>query len=755
MINEKKHMRNIILSLSMLSVIIIAFILMLVNKEHFTNYVDNNYNQYLNDEHSNEDYEQSELIVILNETPDDEDLHMLLDGYDDKVQIIKHLEDFLLISISNYNVYIDFLQYLNNHPLVKSVEANGSVQIMQTTNDTYAPSQWPIHNPGFYTVYTAKKSREVSSIHDVDMDIPEAWMYMNQEVINRREVVVAIIDTGIDYVHPDLEKHIWTNSNEIPGDGIDNDNNGFVDDIYGWDFYNDDASVCHYKYDKNLKVNLSLPEDVDDHGTHIAGIIGAVADNGIGIAGIASNIDIRLMILKINGGPEGTGSISDAILAIKYATRMGADICNISWGTSQYSDALKQTISESDMLFVAAAGNLGSDNDIKSVYPASYQLDNLISVTFIDPNGRLTNLSNYGREAVEIAAPGVDIMSTIVGSYQTLSGSSMAAPQVCAVASLLYSYDKSISPMSAKEIILKTLKPLPELKDYMLYPGIPNAYKAVQEVNNLIEDFIPPIIKLKTIYDKESFVIPIDVVDQGGSGVRVVRWLAGKRKIEDFYRGTTGIAVENDELKVSKAGTYTIYASDYAGNETIEVYEVQDDTSPPRISASYIVSEDYKSRDINIRVIDTESGIRRVKYLEGNKKATDFLPVGSGTQLELVNGRGSFRVKKDGIYTLYAIDNRGNQVVKTIEVKTILSEEIKFTRKEKVLNVGEWYYLKAFVKPADTTDIITYSSSNTSVATINNKGRIIAHKEGRAKITASTNNGHKVVCELIVVKQQP
>ena len=115
---------------------------------------------------------------------------------------------------------------------------------------------------------------------------------------------------------------------------------------------------------------------------------------------------------------------------------MGADICNISWGTDQNSPALKEVIKESDMLFVAAAGNQGLNNDHKPVYPASYKLDNLISVTFIDAFGRLTRLSNYGKKSVDIAAPGSDILSTAVGSYKTLSGSSMAVPQVSAVAAL-------------------------------------------------------------------------------------------------------------------------------------------------------------------------------------------------------------------------------------------------------------------------------------------------------------------------------
>ncbi|TAH65896.1 MAG: hypothetical protein EWM47_10695, partial [Anaerolineaceae bacterium] len=739
MVIRKKNTRDNIMSIvSMLSVIIIALVLLSEYKGYYGSL-------------DNIDYENIELIVLFHEIPDEEDLHILFDAYEDSINIVKHLEDFALISVSDN--YRDIIEYLDRHPMVKAVEANASIQLMQNTNDTYSSSQWAIHNPGYYSMYTANGIREVPSIQDIDMDVPEAWMLMNQEATKRRQVVVAIIDTGVDYTHPDLEEHIWVNTNEIQGDGIDNDMNGYVDDIFGWDFYNDDSSVCHYKYDTSTKLNLSLPEDNDDHGTHIAGIMGSIAGNGIGIAGIASNIDIKLMILKINGGPEGTGSISDAILAIKYATRMGADICNISWGTTQYSPLLKETIKESDMLFVTAAGNLGRDNDNKAIYPASFMLDNLISVTFIDADGKLTRLSNFGRNTVEIAAPGMDIMSTVVGSYQTLSGSSMAAPHVSAVASLLYSYDKNLYPLAAKNIIIKTLKPMPELKDSILYPGIPNAYRAVQEINKVKQDFISPTINLETIYENENLMIPVNVVDKGGSGIRVIRWLSGRRDITDFNRGTTGLVIENNIINVSKAGEYTIYASDYSGNESIRVYEVVDDITAPRISFTYSVSEDYKARNVSIRVVDTQSGIRRVKYLPGNKKASDFLPAGSGTELVLKAGKSSFSVKNDGVYTLYAIDNRGNQSVKQIDIQTILSEEIKFTRTSKTMTVGEEYNLRAFVKPIGTTDIVSYTSSDESVASINNKGKITALKNGTTNITARTNSGHKVVCRIVVVKR--
>lgn len=737
MLIKMKHIKRNGLILPMISLLIIALIML---------------SNHLEIHGISNDIEPKdcELMVLFNKKPDEQELAMLLADYESSAKIIKHVDDYALVSISDSSLCLDIKAYLDKHPLVRMVENNGTVELMQTTNDTYSAAQWAINNPGYYSLHSSNSVKKVNATQDMDMDVSEAWIYLNQEEVSRREVIVAIIDTGVDYTHPDLADNVWVNKDEIPGDGIDNDNNGYVDDVYGWDFYNDDSSVCHYKYDSKLKLNLSLPEDRDDHGTHIAGIIGAVSDNGIGIAGIASQIDIKLMVLKINGGTDGTGSISDAILAIKYATMMGAEICNISWGTSQSSSTLKKTIEESDMLFVTAAGNLGKDNDINPVYPASFRLDNLISVTFIDAYGNLNKLSNYGKTTVELAAPGMDILSTVVGSYQTLSGTSMAAPHVSAVAALLYSYDKPFYPSTVKDMLVRTIKPIPALEGTIIYPGIPNAHNALQEVEFAEGDSLAPIIKLDTLYDKSDLVIPVTVLDEGGAGIRVVRWLSGVRTMADFGRGTGGLPIENNIINLSRAGACTVYTSDYAGNESIQVYKVEDDKTSPTITARYTVAKKYKKRTVHIKVTDKQSGIKRVKYMSGKKNPSDFLPAGSGKEIIINNGKASFDIKKDGTYTLYAIDNRGNQVVKRIVVKTIVSEELKITTLRKAMKVGDKYKIKTFIKPANTTDIISYSSSDKAVAIINSKGEIVALKEGTATITIKTNNGKKAACKIVV-----
>lgn len=694
---------------------------------------------------------EGEIVVIFEERLEEGALTALVKSLSVPVQIVRHIEDYALLRAENSEGFLKALKELESNPLVRAVQNNSEITAMRITRDSFSDAQWALNNTGTYYSYLRTGKFVTKSTTDVDMNIPEAWRYLKDQNLGQREVVIAIIDTGVDYQHPDLTDHIWVNAGEIPDDGLDNDNNGYIDDIYGWDFYNGDNTVAHYTYNEKQQAYISDPKDDDDHGTHIAGIIGATADNGIGIAGAASGVNVKLMILKINGGPDGTGSISSAVEAVKYATKMGADICNLSWGTYQYTATLKEVIAESDMLFVAAAGNSGDDNDVKPIYPANLGLPNLISVTYVDADGKLSELSNYGSKTVDIAAPGEDIYSTIVGRYGTMDGSSMAAPQVAAVAALLYSYDENIYPANVKQILLKHNKPLPEHEGKMIYPGIPDAYQAVLAASEeLLKDTLPPVIELKTIYDKGILRVPVNVVDEGGSQLRVVRWQIGTKELADFSHGTEGTLVKDNVALLDRAGIYTFYASDFAGNEAIRVYEVKDDIKSPKITASYSVASNYKSRTVKVNVSDTQSNVKRVKYMAGSKAAEDFLPAGAGTEITLKEGKGSFKVEKDGTYSIYAIDHRGNTSVKKITVKTVKATQLNLSRSTKTLTVGDQFNLVAFIKPANTTDVITFTSSNKAIATVTKSGTIKALKAGTVTITAKTSSGKKATCKVTV-----
>lgn len=697
-----------------------------------------------------ESHTTDEIIVLFEKAMIEENIHELLSPYKNEVVIERHIDDYALIKVYNSSIFTELMTYLNDQPEVQLAQENIRISTLGFTNDTYIDTQWAIDNTGSYTYITDTGERKKKSVEGIDLDVVEAWKLLKKSKKPKREVVVAIIDTGIDFTHPDLAENMWINRGEIDGDGIDNDHNGYIDDVYGWDFYNDDASVCHYKYSEKYDGYLADPMDNDNHGTHVAGIIAAVVDNDIGIAGVASNIDIKVMALKINGGDNGSGNMSSAIEAVKYATMMGADICNLSWGTTQKANALEKVMRESDMLFIAAAGNTGDNNNEIPIYPANFDMNNLISVTFINSSGELTGLSNYGSKTVDIAAPGQDIYSTIVGSYATMTGSSMAAPHVSAIAAMLYACEENIYPSGVRKLMINSLKPLPKLDGEVKYAGIPSAYQVLSESGTLPRDEGSPVMSFTTQYSKDRMDVRINVEDAGGSGLRVVKWSYGEKNVEDFYRGTVGSGVEKSTISVAKAGVYTFYASDYAGNETVQTYLVDQDKTPPKIKASYTVAGNYKSRTVTVKVTDDQSGIKRVKYMSGTRKAEEFLPAGAGTLLVLKNGKASFQIKKDGTYTLFAIDNRGNMTTKLIKVETVKAYNLKLGRVSKSLKVGDLYQLRTYIKPTNTTDKITFASSNKKIATVDENGMVSALAPGKATITAKTSSGIKATCVITI-----
>ncbi|MBS3956342.1 MAG: S8 family serine peptidase [Clostridiales bacterium] len=256
----------------------------------------------------------------------------------------------------------------------------------RTPNDPRFDTLWGLHNTG-----------QTGGIPDADIDAPEAWATYGT---GSRDVVVAVIDTGVNHAHADLRANRWVNRGEIPNNGRDDDRNGFIDDNFGYDFYNRDSTP----YD---------PVDGDQHGTHVAGTIGAVGDNGVGIAGV--NWNVTIMPVKFLG--PGGGWDFDGAEAIVYAVDNGADIINASWGGG-YSQILEDAIqyaADHGVLFVAAAGNWGEDVDAlpESNYPASSESTNVVTVAATGHEDEIAPWSNFGAATVEVAAPGVDVNSTL------------------------------------------------------------------------------------------------------------------------------------------------------------------------------------------------------------------------------------------------------------------------------------------------------------------------------------------------------
>lgn len=303
---------------------------------------------------------------------------------------------------------------LRRQPGVASAEPD--FVMARTTNDPGFPDLWALENTG-------QKGGAVG----VDIDAREAWATTTGDP----RVIVAVIDTGVDISHPDLAGNIWRNPGEIPGNRIDDDRNGYVDDVNGWDFHNGDATVFD-----------SATEDA--HGTHVAGTIAALGDNGRGVVGVAP--DVTIMPIKFLGGADGSGSGSAAAAAVAYADANGATVINTSWGGGG-GTALRNAIdAATGAVIVAGAGNLGDDMDATTPqFPAAwaddrYGMPNVLSVASIDRTGAMSSFSNYGARSVDIGAPGRDIVSTYPDNkYAWSTGTSMAAPHASGVAALVAS----------------------------------------------------------------------------------------------------------------------------------------------------------------------------------------------------------------------------------------------------------------------------------------------------------------------------
>jgi subtilisin family serine protease len=344
----------------------------------------------------------------------------------------------------------DAIALYSQDPSIEYIEPNYRISVEQTPNDPSFSELWGLHNTG-----------QLGGTPDADIDAPEAWDIQTGD----GSVIVGVIDTGVDYTHSDLMNNIWTNSGETPGNDIDDDSNGFVDDYYGWDFAYDDSD----------------PFDGDGHGTHVSGTIAAEGDNGIGVVGV--NWDAQIMPIKFLDD-FGYGSNFDAIQSVEYAILMGADLTNNSWGGGGYSQGLYDAIAAAGaagQLFIAAAGNdYGNNNDIYPHYPSSYDLDNIIAVAATDRYDDLSDFSNYGPTSVDLGAPGSEIYSTIPdGGYAYYDGTSMATPHVSGVAALVWAEYPDLTAAEVKEILLETTDPIPALEGLTVSGGRLNAYNAL------------------------------------------------------------------------------------------------------------------------------------------------------------------------------------------------------------------------------------------------------------------------------------
>ena len=330
------------------------------------------------------------------------------------------------------------------------------------------------NDPDFNKLWGMNNDGQTGGTAGADVSAKEAWAITTGDGSDNGPLI-AVIDTGVDYTHPDLAANMWTNPGEIPGDGIDNDGNGVIDDVHGYNAFADSGD----------------PMDGHSHGTHCSGTIAGVGNNGVGVTGVMH--DANLMAVKIFSDAGRTST--DAIVrGIMYSAKMGEDITSNSWGGGPRSEAIYDAFKSNDALHVIAAGNSGYDNDKRDNFPSNYDLDNIVAVAAIDHNDTKARFSQYGEKNVDVSAPGVDIYSTINGGgYASYSGTSMATPHVSGGAGLIMSQYPEMSNAEIKDRLIfgsdrkEALNDISvsdgrvnfasSLEDDKVAPGAPNDFK--------------------------------------------------------------------------------------------------------------------------------------------------------------------------------------------------------------------------------------------------------------------------------------
>lgn len=413
--------------------------------------------------------------------------------------------------------------YLSD-PAVAYAEPNYVVEKRDIPNDPLFEPLWAMRNTG-----------QTGGTPGADIRATEAWSLATGDT----NILVAVIDTGIDYTHPDLIENLWTNPDEIPGNGVDDDGNGIIDDIFGARWTGGSGAPTS-----------GNPMDGNSHGTHVAGTIGASGNNGIGVVGV--NWRTRMMALKFLSD-AGSGFIADAVSALEYAIDKGARISNNSWGGGGWSQAMKDMIDAAGAaghLFVAAAGNSASDNDLIPQYPATYPCANIVSIASSDHNDNRSSFSCFGRTTVHLAAPGSSILSSIPGGgFGTFSGTSMATPHVAGAAALLWSVNPSAPYSAIKQAIVNGVDVLSEWTDRVIAGGRLNLAKSLQQMSPHIRlQGVPPLPITLPPGDSVTFDVIYRPIEAGSHTGRI-RIVSNDALMPTSDVAVAGIAM-NDALEL-------------------------------------------------------------------------------------------------------------------------------------------------------------------------------------------------------------
>ena len=411
----------------------------------------------------------------------------------------------------------------------------------EAPNDPLLGQEWGLHNRG-------QAVAGGSGPAGVDIDAPQAWSVETGNDALR----IAVVDTGIQLDHPGLESNIWRNPGESGGgresNGIDDDRNGYADDVRGWDFVEDDRDAT----------------DANGHGTHVAGTLAATGNNSFGISGVvwqASLIPVRVL------GANGSGSVSDLVSAYRYAARSGARVVNVSVTGGAFSQAEYDAIAAApNTLFVVAAGNNASDNDSRGAYPCDHDLPNVVCVAAIDRQDRLAAFSNYGARQVDLAAPGVDVTSTWPGGgWAVMNGTSMATPLTAGVAALLLGLDGGTTVAGLRARLLAGVRPVAGLAGRVATGGRLNAAGALRAAGANVPDLpdgestlspsypAPAVTRKRSRADREAPTVQLRIVTRR-LGVVLRRGLTAKIQCSETCNARLSVSLRPGGVAGAKAG---------------------------------------------------------------------------------------------------------------------------------------------------------------------------------------------------------
>ena len=584
-------------------------------------------------------YDDSRILLQLQEGASTDKLAGLFDGavFENAASLVPELWQVHLPE----NVSVETaLETYRRDASVMFAEPDYIIQLTATPNDSLFGSLWGLNNTG-----------QSGGTFDADIDAVEAW----NTTTGSRSTIVAVIDTGVDYTHPDLAANIWLNTDEVAGNGLDDDGNGYIDDLHGFDFVNNDGD----------------PMDDQNHGTHVAGTIGAVSNNGSGVVGV--NWNVQIMALKFLSA-SGSGFTSDAVRALDYAVANGAHLSNNSWGGGGASSAMNSAISRArnaGHIFVAAAGNNGSNNDSNGHYPSNYTQDNVISVAATDRNDRLASFSNFGATTVDLAAPGVSILSTVAGGgYASYSGTSMATPHVAGVVALVHSQHPNWSHTQIINQVLNTVDPVVSLQGRVQTGGRLNAAAAVgapgaDTTGAYIFSSTPsgsvsaPISSVRVAFSE-----PINAATFTTADIVSFTGPTGQIAVSSI-NAVSGSGNREFDIRfgaMSTLGTYTMVIGpnvlDTAGNSMNQDHDSRNGEVQDRYTLTFTASDlrIYSSANVPIPIIDGANARSRLT-INDNIQIADlnvvlnvthtwdgdlkfFLRSPSGTETTLVNFRG-------------------------------------------------------------------------------------------------------------------